>query len=100
PPSWYDPGRFWSGDQLELVPPFALGGEIAVSVPDAAGERPDPAAATTPGAASAPARTARANAAVVSPPRARGADRVSHARPWLRPPALRTPGDGGDEERH
>src|SRR6185312_3940857 len=52
------------------------------------------------GAASAPARTARANAAVVSPPRARGADRVSHARPWLRPPALRTPGDGGDEERH
>ena len=33
PPSWYDPGRFWSGDGLELVPPFALGGEIAVSVP-------------------------------------------------------------------
>jgi low temperature requirement protein LtrA len=25
---------------------------------------------------------------------------VSHARPWLRPPTLRTPGDGGDEERH
>jgi hypothetical protein len=38
PPSWYDPGRFWSGDGLELVPPFALGREIAVSVPDA-GER-------------------------------------------------------------
>jgi hypothetical protein len=34
PPSWYDPGRFWSGDGLELVPPFSLGGEIAVSVPD------------------------------------------------------------------
>jgi hypothetical protein len=34
PPSWYDPGRFWSGDGLELVPPFVLGGEIAVSVPD------------------------------------------------------------------
>jgi len=31
PASWYDPGRFWSGDQIELVPPFALGGEVAVS---------------------------------------------------------------------
>jgi hypothetical protein len=30
PASWYDPGRFWSGDSIELVPPFALGGEIAV----------------------------------------------------------------------
>jgi len=30
PASWYDPGRFWSGDRIELVPPFALGGEIAV----------------------------------------------------------------------
>jgi hypothetical protein len=30
PPSWYDPGRFWSGDRIELVPPFALGGEIPV----------------------------------------------------------------------
>ena len=30
PASWYDPGRFWSGDHIELVPPFALGGEIAV----------------------------------------------------------------------
>ena len=30
PASWYDPGRFWSGDQLRLVPPFALAGEIAV----------------------------------------------------------------------
>jgi hypothetical protein len=28
--SWYDPGRFWSGDRIELVPPFALGGEIPV----------------------------------------------------------------------
>ena len=45
PPSWYDPGRFWSGDHLELVPPFALGGEIAVSVPDPPEEEnagPDP----------------------------------------------------------
>jgi hypothetical protein len=30
PASWYDPGRFWSGDRIELVPPFALAGEIAV----------------------------------------------------------------------
>ena len=28
--SWYDPGRFWSGDRTQLEPPFALGGEIAV----------------------------------------------------------------------
>ncbi len=28
--SWYDPGRFWSGDRLDLVPPFSLGAEIAV----------------------------------------------------------------------
>lgn len=31
PPSWYDPGRFWSGDRVELVPPFRLSGEIAVA---------------------------------------------------------------------
>ena len=31
PASWYDPGRFWSGDRVELVPPFALSGEIPVS---------------------------------------------------------------------
>ena len=30
PPSWYDPGRFWSGDGLKLLPPFSLTGEIAV----------------------------------------------------------------------
>jgi hypothetical protein len=30
PASWYDPGRFWSGDRIELVPPFSLGGEAAV----------------------------------------------------------------------
>ena len=30
PASWYDPGRFWSGDRIALEPPFALGGEIAV----------------------------------------------------------------------
>ena len=30
PASWYDPGRFWSGDRIELVPPFRLGPEVAV----------------------------------------------------------------------
>ncbi len=30
PASWYDPGRFWSGDRLQLVHPFALSDEIAV----------------------------------------------------------------------
>jgi hypothetical protein len=30
PAGSYDPGRFWSGDQTSLVPPFALGAEIAV----------------------------------------------------------------------
>ncbi len=30
PASWYDPGRFWSGDRVEMEPPFALAGEIAV----------------------------------------------------------------------
>src|SRR5262249_29894914 len=24
PASWYDPGKFWSGDRIELVAPFAL----------------------------------------------------------------------------
>ena len=31
PASWYDPGRFWSGDRIKLVPPFVLQGEVAVS---------------------------------------------------------------------
>ena len=33
PATWYDPGRFWSGDRIELVPPFRLGGEIPVTQP-------------------------------------------------------------------
>ena len=32
-PNWYDPGRFWSGDDLELAGGARLGGEIAVEVP-------------------------------------------------------------------
>lgn len=30
--SWYDPGRFWSGDDLPLAPGWDYGGEIAVTV--------------------------------------------------------------------
>jgi hypothetical protein len=32
-PGWYDPGRFWSGDDLELADGFALGGEVRVDLP-------------------------------------------------------------------
>jgi hypothetical protein len=31
--NWYDPGRFWSGDDLELLDGYRLGDEIAVEVP-------------------------------------------------------------------
>ncbi|MGW5263773.1 hypothetical protein ACWEQG_22615 [Microbispora sp. NPDC004025] len=37
-PNWYDPGRFWSGDNLVLGEGHRLGGEIAVDVPG--GEAP------------------------------------------------------------
>jgi hypothetical protein len=33
PRNWYDPGRFWSGDDLELLHDASLGDEIAVDVP-------------------------------------------------------------------
>lgn len=33
PVNWYDPGRFWSGDDLDLTEGFALSDEIAVDVP-------------------------------------------------------------------
>jgi len=32
-PNWYDPGRFWSGDDLGLSAGRRLGGEIAVDIP-------------------------------------------------------------------
>jgi hypothetical protein len=32
-PGWYDAGRFWSGDNLDLSAGFRLGGEIAVQIP-------------------------------------------------------------------
>ena len=40
-PSWYDPGRFWSGDDLALADGFSLGGEIEVAVPPAPGPPSD-----------------------------------------------------------
>jgi hypothetical protein len=33
-PSWYDPGRFWSGDSLQLRDGYRLGDETAVELPD------------------------------------------------------------------
>jgi hypothetical protein len=33
PTNWYDPGRFWSGDELGLLGGARLGQEIAVTVP-------------------------------------------------------------------
>ena len=41
-PNWYDPGRFWSGDDLGLADGFALGGEIEISLPPAPGQPPSP----------------------------------------------------------
>ncbi|MGY1619723.1 hypothetical protein ACI797_23525 [Geodermatophilus sp. SYSU D00691] len=35
PRNWYDPGKFWSGDDLELQLGATLGDEIAVDVPAA-----------------------------------------------------------------
>jgi hypothetical protein len=32
-PNWYDPGRFWSGDDLKLCDGYRLGDEIAVDIP-------------------------------------------------------------------
>jgi len=41
-PSWYDPGRFWSGDELDLSGGARLGGEIAVDIPPDARFPPRP----------------------------------------------------------
>lgn len=37
PPAWYDPGRFWSGDELELSGAARLGDEIEIEVPGPVG---------------------------------------------------------------
>jgi hypothetical protein len=41
-PNWYDPGRFWSGDQLKLVEGATLGEEIAVTIPPGTKVTPRP----------------------------------------------------------
>jgi hypothetical protein len=33
--NWYDPGRFWSGDELDLLGGARLGEEIGVEIPEA-----------------------------------------------------------------
>ncbi|MEV0562790.1 hypothetical protein [Dactylosporangium sp. NPDC050588] len=33
--NWYDPGKFWSGDDLDLQHGATLGNEIAVTLPPA-----------------------------------------------------------------
>jgi hypothetical protein len=43
-PDWYDPGSFWSGDNLGLSAGFRLGGEIAVHLPAGTSIPPAPAA--------------------------------------------------------
>jgi hypothetical protein len=35
-PNWYDPGRFWSGDDLDLAAGSRLGAEITVEIPTGA----------------------------------------------------------------
>jgi hypothetical protein len=40
PRNWYDPGSFWSGDDLELLQGATLGPEIAVDVPGPGPQRP------------------------------------------------------------
>jgi len=39
PTNYYDPGRFWSGDELDLQLGARLGDEVAVSVPSSPGGR-------------------------------------------------------------
>jgi hypothetical protein len=33
PANYYDPGRFWSGDELQLLAGARLGDEVAVAIP-------------------------------------------------------------------
>lgn len=39
-PSWYDPGRFWSGDVLRLAAGAELGREVALDIPSQRSENP------------------------------------------------------------
>ncbi|MDQ1286968.1 MAG: hypothetical protein QG622_533 [Actinomycetota bacterium] len=45
-PNWYDPGKFWSGDHLDLLGGARLGGEIEVEVPEIEDEVPETPRAT------------------------------------------------------
>jgi hypothetical protein len=56
-PNWYDPGRFWSGDDLRLAAGHRLGVEIAVELPGAVG------GSTAGGPADRRSRTARSRRA-------------------------------------
>jgi hypothetical protein len=47
-PGWYDPGSFWSGDNLGLAAGFRLGGEIAVQIPAGEPGMPHPPAGRDP----------------------------------------------------
>jgi hypothetical protein len=38
-PSWYDPGRFWSGDALDLADGYTLTREIPLDIPEAPAPR-------------------------------------------------------------
>ncbi len=38
PENWYDPGRFWSGDRLELLGGATLGDEVSVVIPPLPGD--------------------------------------------------------------
>jgi hypothetical protein len=40
--SWYDPGKFWSGDDLDLLDGFALSGEIPITIPSELPAGPPP----------------------------------------------------------
>lgn len=42
PENWYDPGRFWSGDSLELQQGATLLDEVAVQIPPLPGSDDDP----------------------------------------------------------
>jgi hypothetical protein len=44
-PNWYDPGRFWSGDNLKMAAGAQLGEEIAVRIPPGTHVTPRPATA-------------------------------------------------------
>ena len=46
--SGFDPGRFWSGDNLDLLDGASLGKEIAVQVPVSANPRPSPSSRPNP----------------------------------------------------